>query len=140
MKYCIKGVGGDVSCNLQVALDGRFLLSTDSDFVRHLPEFPFNTLRVSILYMSSVSEILAAVKNGRMLGLVPIISCCTPTNIAASVEPDDFAADLAVGCGATQIHVDGIYLAESCAQLNRLHDIATENLKIPFIAKKFHVI
>lgn len=189
LKYSCRGVGGDHSCGLQVTVDGGACAaglhgdgptSTPSDehvgaveFMKHIMEFPTNTLRISLAQFRNISQIFEVVKAGKhgfvqpggnthALGTptpyVPIVSACALHQIPSDVVLDDFVVDLAVGIGATQLHVDGLYSSETSSKIQRLQTIAEETsalgkagkkkttaapttaLRLAFVGGKFHTM
>lgn len=141
MKYICRGVGNDGGCNLQITVDGHELLKHDSDLLKHFNEFPFNTASISILQYRSISELVDAVKAAKKLHLAVIVTCCTQGNFTHLAQVDDFSVDLAIGIGALQLHLDGLYAMETSSKINRLQDIQREsNGKIPFVGAKFHAV
>jgi len=141
MKYICRGVGNDPSCNLQIPIDGHELLKQDSDLIKHFNEFPINTARINLLHYRNLSEVVEAVKAAKKLHLAIIVSCCTQGNFAHLAQVDTFAVDLAIGIGALQLHLDGLYASETSEKINRLQEIQREtDGKIPFVAGKFHAV
>jgi hypothetical protein len=152
------------------------------EFLKHVMEFSTNTMRISLTKFRNLSDVFEVVKQGRkgfisgggaaptgaaLLGtptpFVPIVSTCSLHHLPSDVLLDDFVVDLAVGLGATQLVLDGLYGLDTSSKFQRLQIIAEEtspiaaanknnknnkqalsgpapSLKLSFIGGKFHTI
>lgn len=145
------------------------------EFLKHILEFSTNTLRISVTEFRNMSEIFDVVKAGKSgfvspsnaasagtsaagaaLGsptpYVPIVSACSLRPIPSDVIVDDFVVDLAIGIGATQLHIDGLYALDTSSKIQRLQTIVEEtssatrsktsanSLRLPFVGGKFHTM
>jgi hypothetical protein len=104
----------------------------------------------------------AAAMLGSPTPFVPIVSACSLHHLPSDVLLDNFVVDLAVGLGATQLHLDGLFGLDTSNKFQRLQIIAEEtspiaaanknksskpalsapvsSLKLSFVGGKFHSI
>lgn len=148
----------------------------------HIHETSLNALSISLDSFASLSQVLDVVKQAKrgfpnqaranaVTGLsappvlVPIVSATSSLNrstSSVSALTNGFLIDLAVGLGAPQIHLTGLYNQDTSVQLQRLVEIAEETsivntrknhhssntnggnnqepLKLSFVGPRFHVL
>lgn len=144
LKYCVKGVGGDSACQLQVTVDGKHLDTYTNEMERVINDMPYNAVKIALNDVVSVSKAIEVLNKGRKFKFVPIVDCGTADHTFKDGEvmpffnsPDDFDVDFAIGIGAVQIHGNGVYETEFSNKLNHLQDIARENPRIRYVGSKF---
>lgn len=144
LKYCVKGIGGDSSCHLQVTVDGKHLDTYTNEIERVVNDMPYNAVKISLQSVTSVTKAIDILNKARKFKFAPIVDCGTADHtfndgetMAYFPSPDDFDVDFAIGIGAVQFHGNGIYETEFSSKLNRLQDISRENPRIRFVGSKF---
>eukprot|EP00981_Chlorochromonas_danica_P008316 scaffold2111_cov167-Ochromonas_danica.AAC.5 len=130
LTYCLKGVGGDSDCNLQVIADAGDLLNKGTEIEKSAAELPFNALSICWSQLSTISQGLLLVEKGRKLGW-PIILKSVPGSL------DEAEIDFAVGAGACQLHLQGLYRAETAIKLTRLQELKREKDTLVYAGPQF---
>lgn len=134
LKYCGGGVGGDANCNLQVLIDEHSFspLKDEEGFIN---EMPFNTLKLQLNNLSSVTQAVELCKKAKKFQCsVAVAVSDSGSNVETS---DSFLADFAVGTGAGQLLGGGLSSTEFLSNYNRVMEIVAGNHKIHYVGGKF---
>jgi hypothetical protein len=140
LKYCVKGIGNDATCNLQIPLDGNFLLTVSTqDMEKQLLELPYNAAKLHLgNNIHCLSKALDICDRAKKLSLPVIIETTSVPSMNRFASLDTFEADFAVGVGAVQFFGNGLYDTNFQLKLMRFQEILSEsNNQIPFVGSKF---
>ena len=132
LAYCIKGVGGEESCRLQVVADVSCRSAEDVRDIA-LEGSAYNAVKIRMDKFPTVSKALQMCEASREAGWAIVIGC----NENGPETMDTFIADLAVAVGAGQFSAGGIAAGEHFCKYSRLLEIAREDPSIRFVGKKF---
>lgn len=135
MQYCIHGVGGDPSCHLQIPLEAtRFAAVQNVDQLTQ--ELPYNAVSLQLARFASVSGAIDVIRKARGAKWPVTIESNRTADLGRD-STDTFLADFAVGTGAGQFMMGGVYSAECVAKYNRMLEIAEESPSIRYVGARF---
>jgi enolase len=139
LEYCLTGVGNDLNCNLQVTINGpAFLAIADADVPQFLSEMPYNTIKLQLCNLPSMSSAIEICKKAKKYKLAVMVAASDMSIYPES--PDTILADLAVGVGARQFSAGGLAVAENYSKYNRILEIVGENADTAtFVGASFRV-
>lgn len=137
LPYCLAGVGGDASCCLQVPLDALAFAAVQN-VEQYAQEMPHNTVALQLARFGSVSQAVEVVRKARGVKW-PVALESSGTAQTGPESADSFLADFAVGVGAQQFLMGGIFTAECAAKYNRMLEISEESPDIRYVGAKFRV-
>lgn len=129
--YSIEGVGQVPTCNVQVVADNCY--STVEDLKALNDEAVYNTVKIQLRRCRTVSSALAICSAARNYGWSVTIG----SDEISGETSENFLADFAVGVGAGQISLGGLYGGEYSSKINRLFEIQSEDDSIAFAGRKF---
>jgi len=131
----MNGVGGDAACHLQVPLDAVAFAEV-TDLEQLTQDTPYNCVKLHLSRFPNVSRAVEVVRKARAAKWsVLLVSNCTAA--LGPETPDTFQADFAVGVGAGQFLMGGLYAAECTAKYNRMMEIAEESPQIRYVGARF---
>ena len=131
----MNGVGGDTACHLQVPLDAA-AFSEVTDIEQLTQDTPYNCVKLHVSSFPSVSRAVDVVRRARSVKW-PVLLVSNSTAAQGPETPDTFQADFAVGVGAGQFLMGGLYAAECAAKYNRVMEIAEESPQIRYVGARF---
>ncbi|KAF0683497.1 Aste57867_24449 [Aphanomyces stellatus] len=120
-------IGGDPTVKLQVV--GHAMLRLGLETLHE--ERAVNTVLLHLSEFSSITAVLKAVTQARVLGLSIIVGCDAGT-------PDDtFVVDFAIGIGCGQVKFGGLLAADAVARYNRLAGFLEDPRAPPYSGATF---
>lgn len=135
MQYSIHGVGGDASCHLQIPLEAtRFAEVQNVDQLTQ--DLPYNSVSLQLVRFPSVSSAVDVIRKARAAKW-PVAVVGNHTVDLGRDSTDTFLADFAVGVGAGQFAMGGVYSAECAAKYNRMLEITEESPSIRYVGARF---
>jgi hypothetical protein len=135
LQYCMRGVGGDASCSLQMPLDClRFIDIVNID--QYSQDMPHNAVKFQLTKFVNISKAVECVRKARSVKW-PLNIVSNNSSVQAAETPDTFLADFAVGVGAGQLMAGGLHTAECAAKYNRILEVIEESPSIRFVKQKF---
>jgi enolase len=135
LRYNLGGVGGDPACPLQIPLDA-VAFADIPDVDQFSQDMPYNTVQLQLSGFASVSQAIEVVRKARGVKW-PLAVVSNNTSAQGLESTDTFLADFAVGVGAGQFMMGGVFSAECAAKYNRMMEITEESPAIRFVAGKF---
>jgi enolase len=135
MQYCMSGVGGDPQCVLQVPLDALTFAEVQN-VEQFAQEMPYNAVTLQLSRFGSVSQAVEVIRKARGVKW-PVVLVSNNTEETGPESTDAFLADFAVGAGAGQFMMGGVFTAECAAKYNRMTEISEESPGIRYVGGKF---
>lgn len=129
------GIGGDPSCHLQIPLEATRFAAVQN--VEQLTQdLPYNCVSLQLARFTSVSSAMEAVRKARSAKW-PVSIVSNHTTDLGKDSTDTFLADFAVGVGAGQFLMGGVFSAECTAKYNRMMEITEESPSIRYVGARF---
>lgn len=137
LSYCMRGVGGDSACVLQLTADHGVFSVEDLEAIKgdgtDKTAQAYNTIKIQLYKLKTVSKAIQLCTMARKSGFGLIGGY----DEDAYQNSDTFLSDFCVGLGIGQMAGGGLLSGEAFSKYNRLLEIAREFPDIPFAGTTF---